>query len=260
MIDLPRVFLPPAAFAGQAETGQAGGSVLLEGEAFHHLCRVLRLKEGDRLFALDGLGSLYHVTLDSVSKDRATGTVTGSEPAGGEPPVPITLAAAIPKGERWEWILQKATELGVSRIQPLMTSRTVVQIDARKAPDKLARWQKIVLEAAEQCERGRVPEVLPPLTWNAFLKSAASAAAAPALMLACLERAGEAMPQVLEASPKPTSITVLVGPEGGFSPQESDEALALGAKGISLGKRILRAETASLAVLAMLAYHYELTS
>lgn len=258
MQDLPRVFLPPVAFA-DAGVGQAASSLTLEGEAFHHLCRVLRLKEGDRLYALDGQGTLYHVTLDAVSKDRATGTVTGSEPAGGEPPVPITLAAAIPKGERWEWILQKATELGVSRILPLMTSRTVVQIDPRKAQDKLARWQKIVLEAAEQCERGRVPEVLPPMTWNAFLKSAAADAAAPSLMLACLERAGDAIPQVLAASPRPSSVTVLVGPEGGFSPQESDEALALGAKGISLGKRILRAETASLAVLAMLAYHYELT-
>lgn len=251
MQDLPRVFLPPSAFAD-------AGAVTLDGEAFHHLCRVLRLKEGDRLYALDGQGMLFHVTLDSVSKDRAQGHVTGSEPAGGEPPVPITLAAAIPKGERWEWILQKATELGVSRILPLMTSRTVVQIDPRKAQDKQARWQKIVLEAAEQCERGRVPEVMMPLTWNAFLKAAAAEASPSHLVLACLERSGEPMPRVLGAAPRPEAITVLVGPEGGFSPTESDDALALGAKGISLGSRILRAETASLAVLAMLAYQYEL--
>ena len=251
MHDYPRVFLPPAAFA-------ADGPLVLEGEAFHHLCRVLRLKEGDRLYALDGLGMLYHVTLDSVGKSSAEGTITGKEPAGGEPPVPITLAAAIPKGERWEWILQKATELGVTRILPLMTSRTVVQIDPRKAQDKLARWQKIVLEAAEQCERGRVPEVLPPMTWNAFVKSSGPEAVARGALLACLERAGEPMPRVLESLPTPEALTVLVGPEGGFSPQETDEALAMGAKGISLGSRILRAETASVAVLAMLAYHYEL--
>ncbi|MNX41972.1 Ribosomal RNA small subunit methyltransferase E [compost metagenome] len=255
MQDLPRVFLSPSAFA---DAGTAGGQVTLDGEAFHHLCRVLRLKEGDRLYALDGLGMLYHVTLDTVSKDRALGHVTSSEPAGGEPPVPITLAAAIPKGERWEWILQKATELGVSRILPLMTSRTVVQIDPRKAQDKQARWQKIVLEAAEQCERGRVPEVLTPMTWNAFLKSAATETSPSPLILACLERSGSPMPQVLGAAPRPEAITVLVGPEGGFSPAEAEEALALGAKGISLGSRILRAETASLAVLAMLAYQYEL--
>jgi 16S rRNA (uracil1498-N3)-methyltransferase len=254
MQDLPRVFLPPDAFV----PGPAGPQVKLDGEAHHHLCRVLRLKEGDRLYALDGQGTLFHVTLDAVSKDQATGTVTGSEPAGGEPPVPITLAAAIPKGERWEWILQKATELGVSRILPLMTSRTVVQIDARKAQDKQARWQKIVLEAAEQCERGRVPQVLPPMSWNDFLKSVSSDATPPGLLLACLERSGQALPQVLEASPPPEAITVLVGPEGGFTSQEAEQALALGAKGISLGSRILRAETASLAVLAMLAYHYEL--
>lgn len=250
MLDLPRVFLPPSAFA---DAGQAGSQVSLEGEAFHHLCRVLRLKEGDRLYALDGQGMLYHVTLDAVSKDRAQGHVTASEPAGGEPPVPITLAAAIPKGERWEWILQKATELGVTRILPLMTSRTVVQVDARKAADKQARWQKIVLEAAEQCERGRVPEVLPPKPFAAFVKSPPEG-----LMLACLERAGHALPQVLEAAARPEAVTVVVGPEGGFTPQEAEQMLAIGAKGISLGRRILRAETASLAVLAMLAYHFEL--
>lgn len=255
MQDLPRVFLPPSAFA---DSGQAGSSLTLDGEAFHHLCRVLRLKEGDRLYALDGQGLLYHVTLDAVAKDRAHGTVTASEPAGGEPPVSITLAAAIPKGDRWEWILQKATELGVSRILPLMTSRTVVQVDPRKAQDKLARWQKIVLEAAEQCERGRVPEVLTPMTWNAFVKAQAAEAPAGALLLACLERSGEPLPRVLDAAARPEAVTVLVGPEGGFSPAEADEALAMGAKGISLGSRILRAETASLAVLAMLSYRYEL--
>lgn len=259
MQDLPRVFLPPSAFAdaGQPDSGHEASPLTLEGEAFHHLCRVLRLKAGDRLYALDGLGTLYHVTLDEVAKDRAHGRVTASEPAGGEPPVAITLAAAIPKGERWELILQKATELGVSRILPLMTSRTVVQIDPRKAQDKLARWQKIVLEAAEQCERGRVPEVMMPMTWNAFVKAQASASPGE-LLLACLERSGEPLSQVLEAVPQPEAITVLVGPEGGFSSAEADEALAMGAKGISLGSRILRAETASMAVLAMLSYQYEL--
>lgn len=251
MKDLPRVFLPPAVFA-------ADGPIVFEGEAFHHLCRVLRLKEGDALYALDGLGTLYHVTLDAVGKSSAQGHVTDQQPAGGEPPVSITLAAAIPKGERWEWVLQKATELGVSRILPLMTSRTVVQIEPRKAQDKQARWQKIVLEAAEQCERGRVPEVLPPMTWNAFAASAGPEAVQNGVLLACLERAGEPMPHVLARIPTPAAVTVLVGPEGGFSPDETAEALAMGARGISLGTRILRAETASLAVLAMLGYHYEL--
>lgn len=248
MHDLPRVFLPPEAFAE--------GPLTIDGEAFHHLCRVLRLTEGDRFYALDGRGTLYHVTLSAVSKDRAEGVVTASQPAGGEPPIPITLVAAIPKGERWEWILQKATELGVSRILPLMTARTVVRIDSRKAADKQARWQKIVQEAAEQCERGRVPEVLPVLAWDAFL---ARTELREGLFLACLERAGEPVPRVLEASPRPEAITVLVGPEGGFTPQETEQALEAGARGVSLGSRILRAETASLAVLAMLAYHYELS-
>ncbi len=245
MKDLPRVFLPPDAFVD--------GKVTLDGEAFHHLCRVLRLKEGDRLYALDGQGQLAHVTLDAIAKAQATGTVTGSEPALGEPPIPITLAAAIPKGERWEWILQKATELGVSRILPLMTSRTVVQIDPKKAADKQTRWQKIVIEAAEQCERGRIPEVMAPMSLGSFVASPP-----PGLTLACLERAGSSLFAALEAAPRPEGITVLVGPEGGFTPQEADQLLAMGARGVSLGTRILRAETASLAILTMLAYHYEL--
>ena len=249
MQDLPRVFLPPEAFAD--------GTVTMEGDAVHHLCRVLRLSAGDRLYALDGRGMLFHVTLDAVAKDRAHGTITGSEPARGEPPVPITLAAAIPKGERWEWLLQKATELGVSRIQPLITARTIVQVEPRKAADKLARWQKIVMEAAEQCERACVPAVLPPMTWTAF----AAAPPPPGLLLACLERvehAGASLPALLEAAPPPAAVTVLVGPEGGFSPQEAEAMRALGAEPASLGARILRAETASMAILAMLAYHFEL--
>lgn len=250
MQDLPRVFLPPHAFADD--------QVRIEGEALHHLCRVLRLGAGDRLYALDGRGQLFHVTLEAVSKDHATGRITAAEPASGEPPLPITLAAAIPKGDRWEWLLQKATELGVSRIQPLVTARTIVQVESRKAADKQARWQKIVSEAAEQCERGAVPTVLPPMTWNAF--TAATAAAPPALLLACLERAGAPLPTVLDAVPQPADVTVLVGPEGGFTPAEADAALALGAHGVSLGTRILRAETASMAILAMLAYRYELRS
>lgn len=245
MEDLPRVFLPPEAFQGD--------TVTLTGDAFHHLCRVLRLKAGDRLYALDGLGSIYHVRLDDVAKTHATAAVTAKEAASGEPRVPVTLAAALIKGDRWDWLLQKATELGAHRIQPLVTARTVVQVDPRKAADKQARWQKIVLEAAEQSERGQVPEVLPALTLSAFL-----AGPRPGLTLACLERAGQPLPAVLEASPAPEAVTVLVGPEGGFAPQETQELLAAGARGVSLGSRILRAETAGMAVLAMLAYHYEL--
>lgn len=245
MEDLPRVFLPPEAFQG--------ATVTLSGDAFHHLCRVLRLKAGDCLYALDGKGSLYHVRLDDVSRAQAIGTVMAREAASGEPRLPVTLAAALIKGERWDWLLQKATELGVHRIQPLSTSRTVVQVDPRKASDKQARWQKIVLEAAEQSERGRVPEVMPPLTLSAFL-----AGPRAGLTLACMERSGQPLPAVLAESPAPEAVTVLLGPEGGFAPMEADMIRASGAWSVSLGSRILRAETAGMAVLAMLAYHYEL--
>lgn len=242
MIDLPRFFLPPPQILDEAVE-------FLEGDA-SHLQRVLRLTTGDRVYVLDGLGALYLVQLTALEKRAAQGRILSRMDAGGELPVPVTLIQGLPKGEKFDWILQKATELGVSRIQPVSTQRCVVKIAADKSADKLRRWDAIVREAAEQCERAKIPEVAPPCSLADWLGRPQDSSA---LILACLERAdAPSLLQVLRETPRPSAFEVIIGPEGGFTPEESNALENAGAKPVNLGRRILRTETASLAALALI--------
>lgn len=241
MIDLPRFFLPPTQFQGDQ-------LVLLDEDA-NHAARVLRMKEGDRLYALDGLGTLYHAEVTGVDKRTVTCRITGQEPAGGELPVEVTLVQGLPKGEKFEWIIQKATELGVTRIVPVVTERTVVKIQGDRAQDKVRRWQAIAKEAAEQCERAVVPVVEAPVPFRRWLEGGK---AASTLRLACLEREGRLPMARALTSPSPeAAIELVVGPEGGFTPAEGEALVESGAIATTLGPRILRTETASLAALAI---------
>lgn len=164
-------------------------------------------------------------------------------PCAPEPSAYVTLFAAVLKGDRQDWLIQKAVELGVSRIQPLLCARGVVK---GSAPDRTERWQRIAREAAEQCERGIVPQVADPVpleraTWGG------------AMALICTERQGQpllAVLQALQAHPGIRRLAVFVGPEGGWTPEEVSALLARGALAVSLGPRVLRAETAALAALA----------
>lgn len=235
-----RCFLPAAAFAGER--------LLLSADVSRYLTRVMRLGAGDRFVALDGLGHAYEAVLESPAS-----AILGPEAPAHEPGVGVRLIQALPKGDKLEWILQKATELGASRLTPLATRHAVVKLDAGKAEGKLARWKAIAQEAAEQCERGRVPEIDAPTTiarlgWapDAFVGLLAERAAAPALL--------SALPPV----PPPGGVVLLVGPEGGWAPEEVEALVAKGARPVSLGARILRTETAALAALAIVAARYAL--
>ncbi|MNY31204.1 Ribosomal RNA small subunit methyltransferase E [compost metagenome] len=155
----------------------------------------------------------------------------------------------MPKGEKFEWIVQKATELGVSRIVPVLTERSVVKLQGDKAQDKVRRWQAIAKEAAEQCERALVPTVEAPVSFRAWL---AASPAEAVTRLACLEREGKVpLVKVLAQPLVPGAVELVVGPEGGFTPAEGEALVASGATAVSLGARILRTETASLAALAI---------
>lgn len=241
-MDLPRFFLPPDQIRAP--------EVLLKEEDANHVARVLRMREGDAIFVLDGLGTLYHVRLSSVDKRETRGEIVSQEAATGELPVPVTLVQGMPKGEKFDWILQKATELGVARIVPVITERSVVRLSADRSQDKVRRWQAIAKEAAEQCERAKVPVVEAPVELGAWLKAPVPDGVA---RLACLERQGGVpLARALEGEPA-QGYEIVVGPEGGFSPAEVERLVASGARNVSLGGRILRSETASLAALAVMA-------
>lgn len=245
-MDLPRFFLPP-------DQIRAPEVVLTEQDA-NHVARVLRMRPGDTLFVLDGLGSLYHVRLTEVDRREARGEILSREAATGELPVPVTLVQGMPKGEKFDWILQKATELGIDRIVPVVTERSVVRLSADRSQDKVRRWQAIAREAAEQCERAKVPVVHAPVELATWLQEPATEGVR---RLACLERhGGLPLVRALEGD-RPRGYEIVVGPEGGFSPAEAERLLASGAQNVSLGGRILRTETASLMAVAVIASRLE---
>ena len=240
---MPRFFVAPEQVVGDRLT--------LTGGDAHHAAKVLRLGPGDGLTVLDGSGWAYHATISSVSPGEVQAVILRREPAP-EPPVPVTLYQALPKGDKMELVIQKATELGMARLVPVAASRSVVQLKADKAEGKLARWQKIAQEAAEQSERGRVPVVAAPVA----VKDVRLADGELGLVLS--ERVeGPSLPRALPAQ-APAGLAVFVGPEGGWTPEELDLLRGQGVVEVSLGKRILRTETAGLAALAIVMAAYEL--
>jgi len=189
--------------------------------------------------------------LAALAKQQATGRITAREPAGGEPPLPLILFQSLLKREKFEWILQKGTEIGVTRFVPLVTQRSLVQQTAVK-PAKMARWRKIITEAAEQCRRGRIPRLDEPRTLPAAL------AMLPADTLALIpweEEQRRPLPDVGNLTP--AALALFIGPEGGFAATEVALALEHGCQSVTLGPRILRAETAALASAAVLLHKIE---
>jgi 16S rRNA (uracil1498-N3)-methyltransferase len=229
-----RLFLGSKQFSGES-------AAYLKPEQLHYLRKVLRFRPGDFCVVLNGLGKAWQGVFDGE------GIVLKAlqEPPGYELPVHVKLACAVPKGDRWEWFLQKAVELGVMEIVPLQTERSVVKPQA----EKLGRWQAIVCEAAEQCERAVLPQVLAPITFADFLTQRAIGKA-----LICTAR-GEHPSLLSQRTTAP--LTVLSGPEGGFSATEIAQAHSVGFQTVSLGKRILRAETAPLVALSWIGTWFE---
>ncbi len=232
-----RFFVPPDAIVQE--------QVHFPREAAHQIARVLRLRSGDRVAVLDGRGTLYYVVLEHVGRDEALGRVVGQEVATGEPNIAVTLYAALIKGERFEWILQKGTELGVSRFVPMVTERTVIR--DLPSSDRQERWARIVREAAEQCGRARVPEVIAPVS---FVAACAQAAATEVSLIAW-----EGEPQCsltdVWGDRRPRTLALMVGPEGGFTADEAGQARAWGIVPFSLGPRVLRAETAAIVAVTL---------
>lgn len=227
--------------------------IAIEGALAHRLLRVLRLGEGDEFVLFDGTGMDVRVRLDDVRDRHATAQVLDRVEGPPEPHVRVHLYQAIAKGERFEWLLEKGTEIGVATFIPLVTARSVVKTGG--GGNRVERWRRIVTEAAEQSGRSAVPEVREPETFEQSL------AEAPGLLLLPYEAAGDAAPNIQAALDREIDalfalgeVSLFVGPEGGFEPQEVAAAVARGATVVTMGERVLRSETAGL-VAATLTMH-----
>jgi 16S rRNA (uracil1498-N3)-methyltransferase len=218
-----------------------GGRVRLVADEAHHLARVRRLGPGDKVEVFDGLGHTYPAEVVAVERGRVDLQVLG-DPVTEPPPLcALTLATALPKGERLDWLVEKATELGVARLQPLFTERSVVEPRA----GKIERLRRIVVEASKQCGRSRLMELEPPIAWTEYLVAEHS----PARMLAhpgCLPAA--AWTGVVPGQ----RAAIAIGPEGGFTEPEVRAGRQAGWQAISLGRTILRIETAALVACALI--------
>ncbi len=230
------------------ETGlQPAQTVDLEAIA-HQLQVVLRLQPGAQIVLLDGLGHAYLAEITSLQRRAATGYIIQQLPDPPEPTLRLTLYQCSLKADKFEWILQKGTELGVSSFVPVISERSVVR-PAAAIQKKYERWQAIIREAAEQCGRGGLPTLHAPLTW------AEAIAQADGLRLLPWEAAASSAPHLapllLAQQPPAVALHLLIGPEGGISDAEAATAQAAGWQAISLGAQILRAETAALAAVAV---------
>lgn len=216
----------------------------LDGTAANHVTRVLRLRAGDPLILFDDAGGEYAATIATVLRDTVRVTVGAYLPTDRESPLHVTLAQGISRGERMDIVVQKATELGVKRIVPVLAERTVVRLNAAQAANRLRRWRAIAVAACEQCGRNRLPEITPPMTVQEFMVSDL-----PDGLRLLLSPEGGMRAKDLPAS---NAVTLLVGPEGGLADAERSAAQAAQFQGLSLGPRILRTETAALAALTVI--------
>ena len=234
------------------------GQVLLSEEESRHLRDVLRLRAGDEARVFDGVGKEFAcVVLDAGGrKDAARLAVRAAvEPPSPEPPVFITLAAALLKGEKFDLVVQKAVELGVGLIKPLLTKRADVRLrDERDAAKRVGRWGRLALEAAKQSGRARVPTVDAPQAFET--KVAAERVGVDILPLMFAERGGGGLNELPRRDEPPANVTALVGPEGGWDDEELELARAHGWHVVTLGGRTLRAETAAITACVLLQHLY----
>lgn len=209
-----------------------------------HAIRVLRLREGEAVELLNGEGARFSATLTRADREQVCARVDEALP-GAEPPVRLTLYQGLPKGDKLELIVQKITELGASRLVPVVMSRSVARLDGREAEKRAERLSRIALEAAKQCGRGRVPEILPAICW----KQALEQMRAHELVIVPWEEAeGNSLRALHEKYPEARDLALLIGPEGGISREEAEAVPGVLA---TLGPRILRTETAALAAVTL---------
>lgn len=248
----------PRFFVSASDVFEVDGTLSIEikGEDALHITRSLRMRPGEKLTVCDSCGIEYETEIARISgAEEVLLTVLSSKRSDNEPPYKCTVYQSLVKGDRFDTVLQKSTELGACEIVPVITSRCMVKIDKKDSSKKLERWQRIVNEAAKQCGRAVIPVVREPLEFELAVEEAAKTS----LPLFCYEGEGTSpLSVIIDETPSPQSVAVMVGPEGGYSVEEADFAEKSGMRSVGLGKRILRTETAPLYVLSCLSLSYEL--
>ena len=237
---IPRIYLPV--------TLATDSIVALSTDAAHHVARVLRLEVGAAVCLFNGEGGEYHAVLHSINKSQVYAQISSYSPRDAESPLQVTLAQGIPRGERMDYTLQKAVELGVTRIAPLFSDRCEVRLQGERLDKRLHHWQGIIISACEQCGRTRIPPLTNPMTLQPWLST--SNLSDGGLHLVLDPRAPHSLAHYTK--PADNNITLLIGPEGGLSDTEITAAEDAGFTRMRVGPRILRTETAGIAVLAAL--------
>jgi 16S rRNA (uracil1498-N3)-methyltransferase len=234
---MPRFHVPQPLAAGQ--------QLELPADVAHHI-NVVRMEPGETLTLFNGDGGEYTAVLTEVQKKKAWAEIKVFDPREAELPFAVTLAQALPEGSKMDWIIEKAVELGVTGIQPLAARRCVVRLSAERAEKKLEHWNGIVVSASEQCGRNRLASVAAPLEFRDWI---AQQDLHKRVILT--PRASESLADWARHQPA-QALSIMVGPEGGFSDEEEAEALRHGALPLSIGPRVLRTETAALAAVSIL--------
>ena len=221
-----------------------GAEVVLPEDVAAHLLRVLRLQVGDACVLFNGDGHDYDARITVIGKRDARAEIVAARHVDNESPLRITLLQGIARGEKMDWILQKATELGVARILPVTSERSEVKLDAQRADKRLAHWRGIVVAACEQSGRATLPDVAAPQA----LAQAAGLRDGRGFILDPLAEAS--LSSVRDDSLR--ECTIAIGPEGGWSPRDREQLIAAGYEGLKLGPRVLRTETAGIAAISAL--------
>ena len=224
---------------------EPGASLTLTGGTAGHLTRVLRLRPKAALILFNGRGGEYAASIERVQRSEVTVAVGAHESIERESPFPLTLAQGVSRGERMDLVVQKATELGVARLVPVLTERSIVRLDEEQSDRKSSHWRAIAIAACEQCGRNRLPEVGLPAQLREFLRQPCGDSVRLLLSPSATRR-------IEDVSRPAGGATVLIGPEGGLSDAEQEDALTAGFTAVNLGPRVLRTETAAIASLTLL--------
>ena len=240
-----RFFISPDAISGN--------TVSIPDEVSAQIRKVLRLKEGTAVCFLDNQGNLYESRIHYITDKQLTAEVIDKRPAEGEPNVRVSLYIGLTQREKFEWILQKCTEAGVSRIIPMITERSLIR-KTSDAAGKTERWEKILKEAAEQCGRGRIPEICQAVP---FARAAEAGSRADLALFCWEEEKQKSLRQIIEPQKESIrEVSLMIGPEGGFSAEEAELASINGWEAVTLGERIYRMETAAMAAVILVLYEF----
>lgn len=226
------------------------GMLKIEGDEVKHIRKVLRLKAGDEIIVFDGLGKEFEGAIVEEGLSSVVIKIQNIFSSKRDSPLEVTLAQSLLKGEKMDYLIQKATELGVKEIIPFFSSRSVPLLEKSKKLKRHHRWERIAIEASKQCGRGVVPKIESLQDYSDMLQTASP----DTLRLILWEKEGIKLKEILERLKEKKKIFFIIGPEGGFSQLEVDEAKKTGFIPVTLGRRILRAETASLCFLSILQY------